>query len=152
MSHSARSLPRIDAALDQVRSFYAALDIGDADAAVVCLADDATDDRGEEGPVTGARAIVAARLDAEEQPEARWTLEALIADGERVAVECTVTWREPATGDLAARRDSEWLTLDDDGLITQISSYLGADEDDDGPVLTEDDFDWSLLETDEREL
>ncbi len=71
----------------------------------------------------------------------------MITDGELVAVECTVTWRDPDTGDREAERSSEWLTVRD-GLIAEIRSYRGADEDDDdGPPLTEDDFDWSLLET-----
>lgn len=131
---------------EHVRAFYAALDAGDANAAAALLADDATDDRGEDGPVTGPGPVVAARLDAEDRPGARWTLDALIADGERVAVECTVTWHEPVSGDREAQSDSEWLTLRD-GLIVAIRSYRGADEEDDGPVLTDDDFDWSLLET-----
>lgn len=135
---------------DHVRAFYAALDAGDAGAAAALLADDATDDRGEEGPVAGAGAILAARLDAGARPDARWTLDALIADGERVAVECTVTWHEPVSGDLETQSESEWLTLRD-GLIAAIRSYRGADEEDDGPVLTDEDFDWSLLETGDDE-
>lgn len=134
---------------ERVRSFYAALDAGDAEAATACLVSNATDDGGEEGPTAGAEAIVARRLDAHAQPEARWALEALLADDELVAVQCMLTWREPDGGDLEAQSDSEWLTVRD-GLIAEIRSYRGSDEEDDGPVIGEDDFDWSLLETDEQ--
>lgn len=132
------------------RAFYAALDVGDAGRAAALLSEDATDDRDEEGPVTGARAIVTARLDAEAYPASRWTLEALITDGERVAVECVLTWGETGVGDREGERVSEWLTLRD-GLIVAIRSYRGADEDDDGLILTDADFDWSLLETGDDE-
>jgi ketosteroid isomerase-like protein len=131
---------------EHVRSFYAALDAGDVDRAARHLAEAATDDRGEQGAVTGADAIARARLDPTAVPAASWTLERLVDEGEQVAVELTVTWRDPETGDREGERDSEWLTLND-GLIVEIRSYRGADEHDDGPTLTDEDFDWSLLET-----
>jgi hypothetical protein len=57
-----------------------------------------------------------------------------------------VSWRDPDTGDREVECDSEWLTLQD-GLIAEIRAYRGGDDEDDGPALTDDDFDWSLLET-----
>lgn len=134
---------------EQVRSFYAALDAGDAAAAAARLAEDATDDRPYGGRVTGAAAIAGSRLDDQTTPDSSWSVDAMMDGGERVAVECTVSWRDPDTGDREAESASEWLTLRD-GLIVEIRSYRGADEDDDGPPLTEADFDWSLLETDDE--
>ena len=135
-------------AAEQVRSFYAALDAGDAAAAAARLAEDATDDR-PDGLVTGAAAIAASRLDDQTTPDSSWSVDAMMDAGDRVAVECTVSWRDPDTGDREAESASEWLTLRA-GLIVEIRSYRGADEDDDGPPLTEGDFDWSLLETDDE--
>jgi len=131
---------------EHVRSFYAALDAGDAAGAAAHLAQDATDDRPDGARVTGAAAIAAERLDDESAPDSGWSIDAMIADGERVAVQCTVSWRDPDTGDREVECDSEWLTLHD-GLIAEIRAYRGGDDEDDGPALTDDDFDWSLLET-----
>ena len=131
---------------EHVRSFYAALDAGDAADAAAHLAKDATDHRPDGGRVTGAAAIAAERLDRESTPDSGWSIDAMIADGERVAVQCTVSWRDPDTGDREAERDSEWLTLRD-GLIAEIRTYRGGDDEDDGPALSEEDFDWSLLDT-----
>lgn len=127
---------------EHVRSFYAALDAGDAAGAAAHLSQDATDDRPDGARVTGAAAIAAGRLDDESAPDSGWSIDAMIADGDRVAVQCTVSWRDPDTGDREAERDSEWLTLRD-GLIAEIHAYHADDED----ALTDDDFDWSLLET-----
>jgi len=131
---------------EHVRSFYAALDAGHAADAAGHLAEDATDDRPEGARVTGAAAIAATRLDDKSTPGPSWRIDALITDGERVAVESIVTWQDPGTGDRETQRDSEWFTLRD-GLIAEIRTYRGADDEDDGPPLSEDDFDWSLLET-----
>jgi len=135
------------AAAARVRSFYAALNEGDGEQVAAHLAEGATDDRGEAGPVAGPTAIAAARLGGGRPPAVSWTLESLIAGGPVVATECTVTWNDE-DGELVAERASEWFTLRE-GLIEAIRSYPGPEDPATGSTFTDEDFDWSLLETDD---
>lgn len=118
-----------------VRSFYAALDDGDRERVMALVAGEAT-------------AIAAARLGDGGSVTVGWTIESLIADGPVVATECTLAW-DDENGERVAELRSEWFTVRS-GLIEAIRSYDGP-EDTERP-FTEDDFDWSLLETDDDEL
>lgn len=124
-----------DSPAARVRSFYAALNDGDRERVVALVAGEAT-------------AFAAARLGDGRASQVEWTIESLIADGPVVATECTLTWKDE-DGERVAEHKSEWFSVRS-GLIEAIRSYDGPE--DTGKPFTEDDFDWSLLETDDDEL
>lgn len=124
-----------DSPAARVRSFYAALNDGDRKQLMALVAGEAT-------------AIATARLEDGRPLTVKWTIESLIADGPVVATECTLAW-DDEEGDRMAESRSEWFTVRS-GLIEAIRSYEGPEGTE--KPFNEDDFDWSLLETDDDEL
>jgi ketosteroid isomerase-like protein len=112
----------LGAPLDHVRSYYAALDTGDADAVAAHFTDDAVHYYTRGGPHEGARAIGEHTAWATENIDAKWVLENGIDDGEQAVIEWTMTWRDPKSGERRLDRGTEWF-LFHDGKISEVRAY-----------------------------
>jgi ketosteroid isomerase-like protein len=108
--------------LDHVRSYYEALNPGDADAVARHFTDDATHYYTRLGPHEGGRTIADYAALGVSQIEGRWNIEDAISDGERVVIEWTMTWRHPETGERRLDRGTEWFEFRD-GLIREVRAY-----------------------------
>jgi hypothetical protein len=98
--------------LDHVRSYYDALNTGDAEVHYYTRL----------GPHQGARTIGEHTNLAVEQLEGRWFIEDAIDDGERVVIEWTMTWRDPKSGQRRLDRGTEWFEFRD-GRIREVRAY-----------------------------
>ena len=91
------------ALIDHVRSYYEALNTGDADKVAEHFTEDAVHYYTRLGPHEGREAIAGYAAMGVEHIEGEWFLEDAIEDGERVVIEWTMTWRDPGVGRAAAR-------------------------------------------------
>jgi ketosteroid isomerase-like protein len=110
------------ARLDHVRSYYRALNTGDADAVARHFTDDAVHWYTRRDPQVGARAIAENAALAVEHIEGRWTLEHAVEGQDEVAIEWTMTFRHPRTGERCLDRGAEFLVFRDD-LICEVRAY-----------------------------
>jgi ketosteroid isomerase-like protein len=108
--------------LDHVRSYYEALNTGDADAIARHFTDDATHYYTRLGPHPGGSKIAEYAALAFEHIEGRWTIEDALSDGERVVIEWTMTWRDPKSRGRRLDRGTEWFEFHD-GLIAEVRAY-----------------------------
>ena len=110
------------ALLDHVRSYYEALNTGDADRVAEHFTDDAVHYYTRLGPHEGGRAIAEHAAWAFEHIEGRWYLENGLDDGEQAAIEWTMTWRDPKSGDVRLDRGAELFRFRD-GRICEVRAY-----------------------------
>jgi ketosteroid isomerase-like protein len=108
--------------LEHVRSYYEALNTGDADAVAAHFTEDATHYYTRLGPHEGARAIADNAALAVSAIEGHWAIEDAVTDGERVVIEWTMTWRDPESGDRRLDRGTEWFEFRD-GRIREVRAY-----------------------------
>jgi ketosteroid isomerase-like protein len=108
--------------IEHVRSYYEALNTGDADAVAAHFTGDATHYYTRLGPHHGARAIADNAALGVSAIEGRWAIEDAISDGERVVIEWTMTWRDPESGAARLDRGTEWFEFRD-GLICEVRAY-----------------------------
>lgn len=108
--------------LDHVRSYYEALNTGDADAVARHFTEDATHYYTRLGPHEGGRTIAEYAALGVSQIEGCWSIEDAISDGERVVIEWTMTWRHPESGERRLDRGTEWFEFRD-GLIREVRAY-----------------------------
>jgi ketosteroid isomerase-like protein len=108
--------------VDHIRSYYEALNSGDADAVAAHFTDDATHYYTRLGPHEGAQTIGGYAALAVKSIEGRWIVEnALEGEGEAV-IEWTMTWRHPESGERRLDRGTEWFVFRD-GLIAEVRAY-----------------------------
>jgi ketosteroid isomerase-like protein len=108
--------------LDHVRSYYEALNTGDADAVARHFTDDAVHWYTRREPHVGARAIAENAALGVEHLNARWKLEhAVEGDGE-VAIEWTMAFDHPRDGRRLLDRGAEFLAFRGD-LICEVRAY-----------------------------
>jgi ketosteroid isomerase-like protein len=108
--------------IDHIRSYYEALNSGDADAVAAHFTDDATHYYTRLGPHEGAATIGGYAALAVESIEGKWIVEnALEGEGEAV-IEWTMTWRHPESGERRLDRGTEWFVFRD-GLIAEVRAY-----------------------------
>jgi ketosteroid isomerase-like protein len=112
----------VGALLDHVRSYYEALNTGDADRVAEHFTDDATHYYTRLGPHEGGRTIAEHAAGAVEHIEGRWLIEDAIEDGDRVVIEWTMTWRDPKSGEPRLDRGTEWFEFRD-GKIQEVRAY-----------------------------
>ena len=108
--------------VDHVRSYYAALNTGDAEAVAAHFTPDATHYYTRLGPHEGAETIGQMTNLAVESIEARWFVENAIEEGDQAVIEWTMTWRDPKSGARRLDRGTEWLAFRD-GLIAEVRAY-----------------------------
>ena len=108
--------------VDHIRSYYEALNSGDADAVAAHFTDDATHYYTRLGPHEGAETIGGYAALAVKSIEGKWIVEnALEGKGEAV-IEWTMTWRHPESGERRLDRGTEWFVFRD-GLIAEVRAY-----------------------------
>ena len=112
--------------LDHVRSYYDALNRGDAERVAEHFTDDATHYYTRLGPHQGGRTIAEHTKWAVENLDGQWFIEDAIEDGERVVIEWTMTWRDPKSGERRLDRGTEWFEFSD-GRIREIRAYHHSD-------------------------
>jgi ketosteroid isomerase-like protein len=113
--------------LDHVRSYYEALNTGDAQRVAEHFTEDAVHYYTRLGPHKGARTIGEVTRLTVEQIEGRWTIEDAVDDGDRVVIEWTMTWRDPHSGELRIDRGTEWFEFRD-GKIAEVRAYHHSNE------------------------
>jgi ketosteroid isomerase-like protein len=107
--------------LDHVRSYYEALNSGDADRVAAHFTDDAVHYYTRLGPHRG-REIADHAAWAVANIEGSWRLEHGIDDGHEAVIEWTMTWRDPKSGERRLDRGTEWFGFRD-GLIREVRAY-----------------------------
>ena len=110
------------ALIDHVRSYYEALNSGDADRVARHFTEDATHFYTRLGPHVGAATIGEHTRLAVEHIEGRWAIEDAIEDGDRAVIEWTMTWRDPKSGERRLDRGTEWFEFRD-GRISEVRAY-----------------------------
>lgn len=108
--------------VDHIRSYYAALNTGDAEAVAAHFTDDATHYYTRLDPHEGAETIGQMTDFAVKSIEAQWFVENAIEEGGQAAIEWTMTWRDPKSGEKRLDRGTEWF-LFRDGLIAEVRAY-----------------------------
>jgi ketosteroid isomerase-like protein len=109
-----------------IRSYYEALNTGDADLVASHFTDDATHYYTRLGPHEGGRAIADNAAWAVETIEGRWHLEHIVATENEAAIEWTMTWRDPKSGEERLNRGAELFSFRD-GLISEVRAYHHGD-------------------------
>jgi methyltransferase len=110
------------ARLDHVRSYYEALNSGDADAVAAHLTDDAVHWYTRREPHVGARAIAEDAALGVHHLNARWTLEHAVEGDDEVAIEWSMAFDHPRDGRRLLDRGAEFLAFRD-GLICEVRAY-----------------------------
>ena len=113
-------------ALAHVRSYYEALNTGDADLVASYFTGDAVHYYTRLGPHEGARAIGENARWAVENMDGQWHYEHGIADGDEAVIEWAMTWRDPESGEPRINRGTEWFRFRD-GKIAEIRAYHHGD-------------------------
>jgi ketosteroid isomerase-like protein len=108
--------------VDHIRSYYAALNTGDAEAVAAHFTDDATHYYTRLGPHEGAETIGQMTDLAVKSIEAQWFVENAIEEGDQAVIEWTMTWRDPKSGGKRLDRGTEWFAFRD-GLIAEVRAY-----------------------------
>ena len=107
---------------DHVRSYYAALNTGDAEAVAAHFTPDATHWYTRRPPSVGAAEIGEHTRLAVEHLRAVWRIEHLVEGEDEVVIEWTMAWDHPKTGERCLDRGAEFLALRD-GLICEVRAY-----------------------------
>jgi ketosteroid isomerase-like protein len=110
------------ARLDQVRSYYEALNSGDADAVAAHFTDDAVHWYTRREPHVGARAIAENAALGVQHLNARWTLEHAVEGDDEVAIEWSMAFDHPRDGRRLLDRGAEFLAFRH-GLICEVRAY-----------------------------
>ena len=107
---------------ERVRAYYEALNTGDAAAVSAHFTDDATHYYTRLGPHAGAKAIGDLAALGVATIDAQWYVENAIEQGDQVAIEWTMTWCDPQSGDKRLDRGTEWFQIRD-GKIAEVRAY-----------------------------
>ena len=108
--------------IDHVRSYYEALNTGDAEAVAAHFTDDAVHYYTRLGPHEGAETIGKMTELGVRSIDAQWYVENAIEQGDQVAIEWTMTWRAPDSGEKRLDRGTEWFQMRD-GKIAEVRAY-----------------------------
>jgi hypothetical protein len=120
--------------LDQVRSFYEALNSGDEEAIAVHLTEDATQYYTRLSPHQGASKIARYAAWAVDKLEARWVVENAIEQDGQVAIEWTMTWRHPE-GEIRLTRGAEWFRFEGERIAEVRAYHHGSRRNPQGDLL-----------------
>jgi ketosteroid isomerase-like protein len=108
--------------LDHVRSYYEALNTGDADKVARHFTAGAIHYYTRREPHVGARAIADNAALGVEHLNARWTLEHAVEGEDEVAIEWSMAFDHPRDGRRLLDRGAEFLRFDGD-LICEVRAY-----------------------------
>jgi len=118
----------VGALADHVRSYYAALNTGDAEAVARHFTADAVHFYTRRPPSSGAAEIGEQTHLAVEHLRAEWAIEHLVEGEDEVAIEWSMLWDHPRTGERCLDRGAEFLAFRD-GLICEVRAYYSRDGD-----------------------
>ena len=107
---------------ERVRAYYEALNTGDAAAVSSHFTDDAVHYYTRLGPHEGAKTIGDFAALGVATIDAQWYIENLIEQGDQVAIEWTMTWRDPTSGARRLDRGAEFFQIRD-GRIAEVRAY-----------------------------
>ena len=107
---------------ERVRAYYEDLNSGDADKVARHFTDDAVHYYTRREPHVGARAIADNAVLAVTHLDAVWTCEHLVESADEVAIEWTMAFDHPRTGERLLDRGAEFLAIRD-GLISEVRAY-----------------------------
>jgi ketosteroid isomerase-like protein len=108
--------------VDHIRSYYEALNTGDADAVAAHFTDDAVHYYTRLGPHEGAETIGRYAALGVESIDAQWYVENAIEQDDQVVIEWTMTWRHPESGEQRLDRGTEWFQMRN-GRIAEVRAY-----------------------------
>jgi len=108
--------------MERVRAYYEALNTGDAGAVSSHFTEDAVHYYTRLGPHEGAETIGEYAALGVSAIDAQWHIENAIEQGDQVAIEWTMTWRDPKSGDKRLDRGAEWFLIRD-GKIAEVRAY-----------------------------
>ena len=118
-----------------MRSYYEALNTGDAGRVAGHFTHDATHFYTRLGPHEGAHTIGEHTQWAVEHIEGRWTIEDAIEDNERVVIEWTMTWRDRSSGERRLDRGTEWFEFEDNRIREVRAYHHGGSKNPSGDLL-----------------
>lgn len=108
--------------IERVRAYYEDLNGGDATAVSSHFTEDATHYYTRLGPHEGAKTIGDLAALGVSTIDAQWYVENAIEQGDQVAIEWTMTWRDPKSGEKRLDRGTEWFLIRD-GKIAEVRAY-----------------------------
>jgi ketosteroid isomerase-like protein len=111
-----------------VRSYYEALNGGDAETVAGHFTDDAVHWYTRRPPSVGAAQIGEHTHLAVEHLHAVWTIEHLVEGADEVVIEWSMAWNHPTSGERCLDRGAEFLAFRD-GLISEVRAYYSRDGD-----------------------
>jgi ketosteroid isomerase-like protein len=107
---------------ERVRAYYEDLNSGDAAKVARHFTEDAAHYYTRRDPHVGAQAIAENAVLAVTHLNAVWTCEHLVESDEEVAIEWTMAFDHPRTGERLLDRGAEFLAMRD-GLICEVRAY-----------------------------
>jgi ketosteroid isomerase-like protein len=107
---------------ERVRAYYEALNTGNAAAVSAHFTDDAVHYYTRLGPHEGSETIGGFAALGVQTIDAQWYVENLIEQGDQVAIEWTMTWRDPKSGAERLDRGAEWFLIRE-GKIAEVRAY-----------------------------
>ena len=107
---------------ERVRAYYEDLNKGEAGAVSAHFTDDAVHYYTRLGPHEGAETIGRYAAFCVEQIDAQWYIENLVEQGDEVAIEWTMTWRDPEKDERRLDRGAEFFRIRD-GKIAEVRAY-----------------------------
>jgi ketosteroid isomerase-like protein len=113
---------------DHVRSYYAALNTGDAERVAAHFTPGATHWYTRRPPSVGAAEIGEHTRLGVELLRAHWEIEHLVEGADEVVIEWTMAWDHPRSGERCLDRGAEFLAFED-GLISEIRAYYSREGD-----------------------
>lgn len=120
---------------ERVRAYYEALNTGDAETVSAHFTDDAVHYYTRLGPHQGAKTIGDHAALAVNTIDAQWYVESLIEQGDQVAIEWTMTWRDPKSGERRLDRGAEWFLIRDCKIAEVRAYHHGSRKNPQGDLL-----------------
>jgi ketosteroid isomerase-like protein len=108
--------------IERVRAYYVDLNTGDAAAVSSHFTEDATHYYTRLGPHEGAKTIGDLAALGGSTIDAQWFIENLVEQGDQVAIEWTMTWRDPEKDERRLDRGAEFFLIRD-GRIAEVRAY-----------------------------
>ena len=120
---------------ERVRAYYEDLNSGDAEAVAAHFTEDAVHYYTRLGPHEGAETIGGFAALGVQTIDAQWYVENLIEQGDQVAIEWTMTWRDPESGAERLDRGAEFFLIRDDKIAEVRADHHGGKKNPQGDLL-----------------